>query len=166
MRAKLQPGVLKMKRRYIALDGSGPRRNSYNCQCIPYGQLDPRKLDRLKKSRQKKPVAFKELLPFAEEKPTKPAAPAAQPAGSNRASRLFLPPILTNKQAAVTKKDQADAEGFGASQTGQSCASQPGHDDEGRTRGSVGRCPPLLLHEVESCLAGISPRDILDHPPP
>ena len=45
-------------------------KHSFNCQCIAYGKIDSRKLERLRKNRQKRMCAWKDLLPFSSNEPT------------------------------------------------------------------------------------------------
>ena len=155
-------------------------RRVYNCHCLPYGQIDPKKIERLKKRRQKRICPWKELIPFAEDERKDDTHVA-----STGSSRLLFPPIhnkftVSMKSIPVssyelvsprnqlknssTKNKIPQAE-RASSQMSQVTAVTSRNSCVVRERNysKLGEYSSLPLQEVEGCLVGITPRDVLDH---
>ena len=66
------------------------RRDDRFCQCIPYGKIEAKKLERLQKNRQRQMCTWKDLTPFGERQEEFSAATARV---SNTTNKPLFPPI-------------------------------------------------------------------------
>ena len=63
------------------------KRNDRLCDCIPYGKIEPKKLERLQKNRQRQMCTWTDIAPFSERQEVVIAR------RNNSVDRLFFPPI-------------------------------------------------------------------------
>ena len=76
------------------------KRSEKFCNCIPYGKIEPKKLERLQKSRQRQTCAWRDIAPFDERRDD--VTTNSHP--SNSGNKLLFPPIyelpyITNPEA-------------------------------------------------------------------
>ena len=66
------------------------RRGDRFCQCIPYGKIEPKKLERLQKNRQRQMCTWRDIAPFSERHEE---IMAVNTRPNNAVNKLIFPPI-------------------------------------------------------------------------
>ena len=89
------------------------KRSETFCNCIPYGKIEPKKLERLQKSRQRQMCAWRDIAPFDERRDD--VTTNSHP--SNAGNKLLFPPIyelpyITNPEAYRAKYNTGGRELF------------------------------------------------------
>lgn len=75
------------------------KRSDRLCDCIPYGKIEPKKLERLQKNRQRQMCSWRDIAPFSERQEEEVTVCL-----NNSVNRLLFPPIyelpsITNPEA-------------------------------------------------------------------